>query len=325
MSLLTHTVAALPTARLLVIGTVRDSELANADALREALGGLQRHGGYSRVDLRGLDRSEVVEFMEAGAGYPLTGNDELALAAAVHRETDGNPFFVSQLLRHLVESGTLFRSVDGRWTVDGPIEHVSLPDSVREVIGGRVVRLGRNAERTLACAAVIGRDFDLDLLAAAAAVSIDELMDMLEGAVAAALVREVPDQPGHFQFAHALIQHTLYDDLGPTRRHWMHRRVAQALEELAIGDRTPRLGELARHWSSTGTAEDRAKAINYARLAGDAALAALAPGEALGFYADAIELLGQTADPDPGWPSISPSASAPPSERPACRGPATRC
>ena len=299
LSLLTHIVAALPTERILVIGTVRDSELVNADDLRETLGGLQRHGGYDRVELLGLDRPEVVAYMEAGAGYALTGASEMALAAAVHRETDGNPFFVGQLLRHLVESGTLYLDHMGRWAVDGPVERVTLPDSVREVIGGRVVRLGRAAERVLALAAVIGRDFDLDLLTRASLVPADELIDMLDAAMAVALVREVPDQPGRFQFAHALIQHTLYDDLGPTRRQRAHRQVAEALEALCADDPTTRIGELARHWTNATHAGDRAKAIAFSRRAGDAALAALAPSEARYFYSNALDLLNQMPRPDP--------------------------
>ena len=127
------------------------------------------------------------------------------------------------------------------------MEQIALPDSVREVIGGRVARLGNRADRVLSMAAVIGRDFDLDLLALSTATTEDELLDILEAAAAVALVREMADT-GRYNFAHALIQHTLYEDLGPNRRARAHRQVAEALEELC-GDRPGnRVGELARHW-----------------------------------------------------------------------------
>jgi predicted ATPase len=94
------------------------------------------------------------------------------------------------------------------------------------VIGARVGRLGQDAERVLSLAAVIGRDFDLDVLARATKSSEDELLDILEAATTVSLVRELADAPGHYNFAHALIQHTLYEDLGLTRRARAHRQVA---------------------------------------------------------------------------------------------------
>jgi predicted ATPase len=93
------------------------------------------------------------------------------------------------------------------------IEDMGLPASVREVIGARIARLGTSAGRVLSLAAVIGRDFDLDVLARAAGISEDELLDVLDTATAAALVRELPATPGRYSFAHALIQHTMYADL----------------------------------------------------------------------------------------------------------------
>ena len=111
-------------------------------------------------------------------------------------------------------------------------------------------------------------------------------------------MRELTDTPGHYTFSHALIQHTLYDDLGPTRQARAHRQVAEALEDLCGDDPGPRVGELARHWHGAQPA-DPAKALDYSRRAGDAALAALAPGDALHHYARALDLYERADDPDP--------------------------
>jgi len=111
-------------------------------------------------------------------------------------------------------------------------------------------------------------------------------------------VRELADGPGRFNFAHALIQHTLYRDLGPTRRARAHRTLAEALEELCGDHPGMRVGELARHWIAAQPI-DLAKAIRYSSQAGDAALSALAPADALRYYAQALELQTEVADPDP--------------------------
>ena len=134
----------------------------------------------------------------------------MGLAHAVYHETDGNPFFVSEVLRHLVETGALYQDLSGRWVSDLSVDEVTLPDSVREVIGAHVGRLGPDAGKVLSMAAVIGRDFDIDVLARATETSEDDLLDILEAAAAAALVRRTV---GRYSFAHALIQHTL--DRGP--------------------------------------------------------------------------------------------------------------
>jgi DNA-binding SARP family transcriptional activator len=298
LALLRHLVATEQSREILILATYRDSELTYADALRETLGALRRHVGVGRIELTGLDDSAVVSYLEAAAGQDL---DEagVGLAHAVFRETDGNPFFVSEVLRHLSETGAIYREANGRWVVGDTLEHMALPDSVREVIGGRVVRLGKNAERVLGLAAVIGRDFDLDVLSRTTSTSENDLLDLLDAAAAVALVGELSDTPGRFSFTHALIQHTLYQDLGPTRRARAHRRVAEALEELCGEHPGPRVGELARHFVAAIQPVDVSKAISYSRQAGDAALTALAPADALRYYTQALELTTQKADSDP--------------------------
>ena len=296
--LLRHLAASDIPMRLLVVGTYRDSELANSNALVETLAALRRLAGVARVDLAGLDGAGVIALMEAAAGHRLD-EDAVGLAHAIYRETDGNPFFVGEVLRNLTETGAIRQNAEGRWVAEGSLDAMALPDSVREVIGARVLRLGKEAGRVLSVASVIGRDFDLDLLARAATASDDDLLDILDAAAAVALVRELADPPGHYNFTHALIQHTLYEDLGPTRRARAHRQVAEALEDLC-GDRPgSRVGELARHWFSASQPVDLAKALNYSRQAGDAALAALAPADAVRYYAQALDLFPQVADPDP--------------------------
>ena len=296
--LLGHLAATELAANVLVVATFRDSELGHAEGLRSTLGALYRHPRVNRVELGGLDEAGVVELLEAIAGYVLT-TEEIDLAHVVYRETDGNPFFVTQVLQHLVESGALYQDANGRWVTSESFDRFGLPDSVREVIGGRVVRLGPSAGRMLSVAAVIGRDFELSLLAEAAAMSDDEVLDLLDEAAAVDLVRESSDTPGQYTFAHALIQHTIYEDLGPTRRARAHRQVAEALEDLSGGRPGARVAELARHWMLATTQVDLSKAVEYSRQAGDVALSSLAPSDGLRYYQQASELLDQSDHDDP--------------------------
>ena len=243
LSLLRHVVAAGATMRVMVIGTYRDSDLSRDHPLTALLADLHRERGVERVRLTGLESEDVLALMEAAAGHEL---DEAGreLAREITRETSGNPFFAVELLRHLTESGAIVREDDGSWRLVGEVAELGLPVSVREVIGRRVERLGPDAGTVLSAAAVIGRDFDLELLAAVVDLPQARLLDLLEEAVLASLLQENRDRAGRFTFTHALVEHTLYEDLGRTRRALLHRQIAQALEE-QCGD------EPASGWASS--------------------------------------------------------------------------
>ena len=162
------------------------------------------------------------------------------------------------------------------------------------MIERRVERLGSEALEVLTRAAVIGRVFDLELLASMLEIDESALLDHLEAAVGASLLAESSERLGEFRFAHALINQTLYEGLGATRRARMHGRVAQALEELYGRDPGEHLSELALHWRLAAVSVDRAKAADYALRAGRRALESLAPAEAVKLFADAVELTGDT-------------------------------
>jgi class 3 adenylate cyclase/tetratricopeptide (TPR) repeat protein len=298
LQLLRHLIGSEQAMRVWVLGTYRENELSRAHPFLETLAALHRHRAVTRLELTGLDHTGVLALMEADAGSPLD-DTAAGFAHAVYRETDGNPFFVSELLRHLAETGAISQDGTGGWATTGSPERMALPDSVHEVIDARVGRLGPDAARVLSVAAVIGRDFDLDVLARATNTSEDDLLDVLDAAASVALVRELGGASGRYSFAHALVQHTLYEGLGPTRRGRAHRQVAVALEDLCGERPGARVGELARQWCNAAQPIDLAKAISYSRQAGDAALTALAPGDALSYYAQALDRYAQDEDPDP--------------------------
>ena len=298
LSLLRHVMTSPAEMRLLIVGTYRESDLARGDPLTELLAELRRERGVERIALDGLAPDDVVGIMEAAAGHEMDRLG-LELAGDVARETDGNPFYVTELLRHLIESGALVRETGGRWVLAGNLGELGLPQSVREVVAHRVERLGEDTGRVLGVAAVIGRDFDVELLEAVVELGEDELLDRLDEAVQASVLTESADTPGRFSFAHALINHTLYEDMGTTRRARLHRRIAEAIEDTCGEDPGPRLAELAHHWSAARTPVDAGKALAYSRRAGERALDDLAPDEAMRWFRQALDLHDEQAEADP--------------------------
>ena len=241
--------------------------------------------------MHGLAVEDVEAMTAAVAGHDLD-EEGVALAGEIAAETDGNPFFVGEILRNLAESGlVVFDEGRGRWQVDRS-SGVALPESVREVVERRVAVLGKGARQTLTVAAVIGRSFDLELLARLVEIDETALLDQLEAAVQASLLRESTDQVGRFTFEHALINHTLYEGLGGSRRARVHQGIAEALEDLYGTDSGEQLAELALHWRLATVSVDKTKAARYAVRAGRQALDSLAPSEAAKLFADALELLG---------------------------------
>jgi hypothetical protein len=297
LQLLRHVIASTAPMDVTIACTYRDTDLTRGDPLNRLLADLHREANVTRIALAGLEDNELVELFEAAAGYRLDDTG-IGLAHAVRRETDGNPFFTAEILRHLGETGGIVLGDDGRWTVAEHLEELGLPSSVRDVVGRRVERLGDEALRVLCLASVIGREFDISLLARLADLDEDPLLDLMDAAVAAAILVEGAATSDRYRFAHGLIQHTLYDELSPARRQRAHQRIAETLEARNATDDAATLAELAHHWIAATRPSDLDKALHYARLAGDAARDALAPDDAIGWYQQALDLLDRQSAPD---------------------------
>jgi DNA-binding SARP family transcriptional activator len=266
IQLLRHVAAADAPLRLLVIGTFRDSDVGADHPLAGALAALHRESGIERLALRGLGDDELLSLLEAAAGHAMA-EEGVALRDALMDETDGNPFFIGEMLRHLAESGLVYQDEHGRLVASSDLRTSGLPVSIREVIGRRVARLGAQTQGALTLAAVIGRDFDTDVLSVVAELEEDTAIYLCDQAVTADVLTEA-DVAGRYSFRHALIEHVLYDDLSAGRRSRAHRTVAQALEEICGDEPAERTGELAYHWARAAQPQDTDKAITYAQRAG---------------------------------------------------------
>jgi tetratricopeptide (TPR) repeat protein len=266
----------LANARVMIIGTYRDMELSRQHPLSKTLGELNRERLFQRVLLHGLDQEDVGRFIELASGVtPPAG-----MLDAVHGQTEGNPLFVTEVVRLLVQEGELTQESEARdsWAV-------RIPEGVREVIGRRLNRLSQQCNETLTIASVIGREFELKHLARLVEnLSEDRLLEVLEEALSARVIEELPQAVGRYQFTHALIQNTLTEELTLTRRVRLHARIAETLEELYGDDAEAHAAELAHHYAEAEGVLGTEKLVRYALLAGERTMSTYAYEEALAHF-----------------------------------------
>jgi DNA-binding SARP family transcriptional activator len=276
--LLSYLASVLGAGRILAAGTLRDVDPTMSVALQSTLAELAREPVTQRIRLSGLSESEVGRLAEVTAGAP----PPESLVAELYAETEGNPLFVSEIVRLL--------AAEGRLEAPGG-EGVPIPASVREAIERRLRRLSGECRRVLSLASVLGREFGLVALERVADYTgIDKLLSVLDEAIAAKVVEEVPGALGRLRFGHALIRDTLYSEIPATHRIRLHRRVAEVLEALYATNMDPHLAEVAYHFSLAAPAAGPEKAIEYSRRAGDRAAGLFAYEEAARLYELALSL-----------------------------------
>ena len=156
IALLRHLAGSDAALRLLLVGTFRDADLGASHPLTDALAALHRETGVDRIGLRGLGDIDVLAMLETLAGHEMDESG-LALRDALLAETDGNPFFTVEILRHLADTGQIYQEQGGRWIASSDLRTHGLPVSVREVVAQRVARLGDDTRRALGYASVIDR------------------------------------------------------------------------------------------------------------------------------------------------------------------------
>jgi class 3 adenylate cyclase len=279
LMLLRHLARELPRMRVLIVGTFRDTELARTHPLSEALAELNREAGFQRIVLRGLSRDEVAAYIRAAASV----SADRQLVDRIFEETEGNPFFLSEVVNLLTQEGAFSKE---------SISDIAVPDGVREALGRRLDLLSEEANELLAIAAIAGREFTYETLSLLGEGG-EQVLRLIEEALEARVIEELP-QPGRYRFTHALMQETLLSELSTTRRVRIHGQVGEALER-RWGERADqRATRLAQHFVeaamlSPGHAE---KAMHYSKLAAKQAEAQFGWDEAARHYEDCLTLAG---------------------------------
>jgi predicted ATPase len=295
LDLLLYVARNLHGARLLVVGTYRDVAVDRAHRLSMALTELHRASNVARLQLRGLSTDEVQRLLAESSHQTIPQ----PLADLVHRQTEGNPLFVHETLRFVIDAGLVERR-------DGALRRVGdqtlvgrIPEGLRDAVGKRLSRQAESTNRVLSVAAVIGREFQLDVLRQVLARPEEELEGALEEASAADIIEErsVVGTAITYRFSHAFFRETLYDEIVAPRRIRLHRQVARALEDVHRRRLEEHAAELSEHYAFSSEIEDLSKAVHYGEVAARRAIEVFAYGEAARRFERAL-VVQDLADPD---------------------------
>lgn len=241
---------------VMIILTYREVELDEARPLHEVILDLNRERLAARLKLSRLSKEETRHLLSTMFAEEITPE----FLDGIFFETEGNPFFIEEVCKALIESGKLFFA-EGRWHRPS-IEELEIPQSVRLAIQARLAKLPAICQELLTLAAVMGREFEFDALAKAAESDEDTLISALERIERAQLIQEVRSRQGElvYYFSHALIPATLYESASAPRRRRLHRKIGEAFESL----HRENFEALAHHFSIAG---QRRKAIDYSQRA----------------------------------------------------------
>jgi tetratricopeptide (TPR) repeat protein len=272
--LLRHVVRSTHASAILFIVTCREAAMDATASAGEILSELRRDPSTTRMALRGLADDHVRDLVAATTG-PETPR---WVTSAIAAKAGGNPLFVIEMAKHLVETNVQSDAVD-----------LELPDTIRDLLERRLLRLSEATRTLLALASVVGREFDMSVLDKLDRVSEVSALDALDEAVAAKVIVEDSRLPGRFSFAHALIRDVLYRSMTGARRVRLHHQIAQVIERQSGGDLP--LGDLAYHFGQAASFCDAEKATDYASRAGDEALEAFALEDAARYYEMALRSL----------------------------------
>jgi tetratricopeptide (TPR) repeat protein len=295
LSLLNHLVRSIAEIPVMIVGTYRDIDVDAGGLLVQTLDEMTRLNLSERISLRGLSRNEVAEMIQALSGR----EPPPAVVTLIFSNTEGNPFFVEELYRHLAERGELTDS-NGEFLRDLKLADVDVPQDLRLAIGRRLARLGGETQKILGTAAVIGRSFTFDLLEAATGVDADLLLDRVEEVEKAGLISATLQFPeARFQFSHELIRNAVLNDLSAPRRQRLHIHIAEAIERVYSAELEDHANDLAHHLWQAGKAADVSKTIRYLEIAAKQAITRSANVEAIGHFRNALELIKTSpASPD---------------------------
>jgi DNA-binding CsgD family transcriptional regulator len=287
LGLLEYVARSIEGAPLLVLGTHRDVGLGPQHPLSECLAELERQRRYEPIHLRPLTLEETAALARQLTDGPISR----PAAAAIHAETSGNPFFIEEVVRELAREGFELASESPTSPTAWPI-----PPTIRRAVSRRLARLSGDANTILSVASAFAGAFAADELAAATELDDETLLDCLDEVLGAGIVRPAADADT-YEFSHSLLRQTLYDELSPSRRSRLHRRVAQALERAYAGREGEAAAELASQFHRSRSLPGAEQGLPFALLAAERAAARYAHAEAVTYLRMARDLAASIGPP----------------------------
>jgi tetratricopeptide (TPR) repeat protein len=287
--LLANLAQALHEARIVILAMYREESLLNLSSpLAATIEQLIRNRLAHSLTLKPLPKAGVAGMLQA-----LSGHDPPAqVLDTFWQESGGNPFFVEEVFKHLLEEGKLFDAA-GEFRPDLAIGEREAPVNVRLVIGRRLTRLGPQSRHAMGMAAVLGRNFDFKLLEELAGLDAAALLAALEESERAQLIRAAAQRDAAgYTFSHELIRQTLLADLPVARLQALHLQAARAIERLHSNSPDEYAPDLARHYYQAGPLAEADRAIPWMIRAGERALESAAFEEALRYFERARSLRG---------------------------------
>jgi hypothetical protein len=290
LALLLHLVRMSSAERLLILGTCQGNGGQERLALARTIAECTSRSSCQRIRLNGLTGAEAGGLAEQLLG-PELGAEAKQLAAEIGGISNGNPLFIHQIVRHLVETGRLSRH-RGQWTASSGWESkLAAEEGVREVVDARLARLADHCRLVLSHAAVLGEEFELEVLARMLPLAAQELPGLLEQASAAGIIIEAgSDEAADYAFAHGLIRQSLYERQSRPAKRTLHADAARAIEAVHQAGLDSYLSQLALHYAKAGPAGDLAKAAAYSMRAGEAAYAVCAYADAVRHWSATLKL-----------------------------------
>ncbi len=283
LDLLEYFVRSTGNLRVLVVCTYRTEDAGPDTLLHKMLTKLNRDRLLEALPVKNLGEDDTARLIEQVFGEKQTSID---FADLIQKTTGGNPFFVEEVLRSLVEDGTIFRTEKG-WDRK-PIQEIAIPETVKSTLNSRLSKLESETLGTLMWASVMGPEFDFEVLLEVSQATEDQLVQRLETAISQGLIVEVPREKSKFRFSDNRIREMLLDDLIQIKRARYHLKIAEAMEKLYSKKLERHVEAIANHFSE---GSDTERCIKYSVIAGDLNKSIYAYEPAIKDYRRATELL----------------------------------
>jgi ABC-type transport system substrate-binding protein len=292
---LEYAVRRLGAAKLMFVGNYRTEETTRGGPIHRLLEAFRGDPRVHRLELGPLDASATGELIRVATGG---GGVSAAVSEQIHEAAEGNPFFIKELVRSLVDGRQLAPDRDGRWALadDDALHSEALPATIQQVVEARLEYLEPERRNVLAVAAILGRSFEFDDLEAMLPedVDVEAHLDRLVGD--GLLAEERRSRGDRLRFTSAVVCDVLVAGLSRRKRRSLHRRFARRLEERHVGRRERVLGELVRHFSA-GDVPD--KTVEYAMRYARRSLDTFSADDALRATKTALEFLDDEWEGDP--------------------------